>query len=205
MPATPPTKTRSSKPSPKAVRAIERRIEREETSMLRRKAALARLRRRLPRREVPDYVFVRTDGRRTSLAELFGEKDDLIVVHHMGARCPYCALWADGYEGVRRHLEQRAAFVVASPDPAPVLRALAKRRAWRFRFVSSHGTAFFRDMGFEGKNGSPWPGVSTFRREKDGRMYRVASRPFGPGDDFCSAWHFLDLPADGPGGLEPIR
>src|SRR6185312_8327527 len=65
--------------------------------------------------EVPDYDFS-TGAGTARLSELFGDKDSLFVVHNMGAGCPYCTLWADGFNGVLPHLENRAAFVVTSPD-----------------------------------------------------------------------------------------
>jgi predicted dithiol-disulfide oxidoreductase (DUF899 family) len=38
---------------------------------------------------VSDYTFEITDGP-TRLADLFGVKDDLIVIHNMGTGCAYC-------------------------------------------------------------------------------------------------------------------
>src|SRR4029434_1336480 len=67
--------------------------------------------------EVKDYAFGRSGGDSVKLSELFGDKDTLFVVHNMGASCPYCTLWADGFNGVFDHLRNRAAFVLASPDP----------------------------------------------------------------------------------------
>jgi predicted dithiol-disulfide oxidoreductase (DUF899 family) len=61
-------------------------------------------------------------------------------------------------------------------------------------------------MGFWGdtKAGAgPWPGVSTFRRETDGRVFRVAKTSFSPSDDFCAVWPFLDMLDGGSNGWEP--
>ena len=65
--------------------------------------------------EVADYAFA-TSGGPVRLSELFGDKDYLFVIHNMGASCPYCTLWADGFNGFVPHIENRAAFVLASPD-----------------------------------------------------------------------------------------
>src|SRR5262249_60427720 len=65
--------------------------------------------------EVMDYTFATRDGP-VRLSQLFGDKASLFVIHNMGASCPYCTLWADGFNGVLPHIENRAAFVVASPD-----------------------------------------------------------------------------------------
>ncbi len=56
--------------------------------------------------EVPDYVFTNTSGS-VRLSELFGGKPDLIVIHNMGATCPHCTLWADGFNGIYDHLANR--------------------------------------------------------------------------------------------------
>ena len=66
--------------------------------------------------EVEDYVFQTADGGSARLSELFGDKDTLLVIHNMGAGCPYCTLWADGFNAVYDHLRSRAAFVLSSPD-----------------------------------------------------------------------------------------
>lgn len=114
--------------------------------------------------EVRDYILTDSDGRRMALSDLFGEKDDMILIQNMGRSCPYCTMWADGFNGVLDHLEDRAAFVVVSPDAPPVQKQFARSRGWRFRMVSSKGTAFSKDMGFENKQGGPEPGVSVFHK-----------------------------------------
>ncbi len=139
-----------------------------------------------------DYEFADGNGA-VALAELFGDKDELVVVHNMGASCPYCTMWADGYSGVTSYIEERAAFVVASPDAPDAQKAFAKEHGWKFRMVSSQGNSFFGDMGFEDGDGNPFPGVSTFRKRGDGSVEHLASAAFGPGDKFCSVFSFFDL------------
>src|SRR6266508_2496160 len=46
---------------------------------------------------VTDYTFRRAGGGSVRLSELFGDKADLFVIHHMGQSCPYCTLLADGF------------------------------------------------------------------------------------------------------------
>ncbi len=139
-----------------------------------------------------DYQFADGNGA-VALAELFGDKNELVVVHNMGSSCPYCTMWADGYSGVTSYIEERAAFVVASPDAPAAQQAFAKERGWKFRMVSSQGNSFFGDMGFEDGDGNPFPGVSSFRRRGDGSVEHLASAAFGPGDKFCSVFSFFDL------------
>ncbi len=167
------------------------------------RAKLAEARRRAPKEEVSHYVFKGPGGTDVALEALFGDKPDLLVIHSMGKGCRFCTLWADGFNGVRDHLEDRAAFVVVSPDDPQDQAAFAAERGWKFRMVSARGTTFFKDMGFQREKGGAMPGVSAFRRGEDGRIYRVAHTRFGPGDDFCSVWHLFALLADGAGEWQP--
>ena len=155
-------------------------------------AEIATTRRQLVETEVPDYQLTGRDGP-VRLGQLFGEHDRLIVIHNMGFACPYCTMWADGFNGLLPHIEERAAFVVVSPDDVARQAEGAAERGWRFRMVSGRGSSFTKDMGFETDDGSPKPGVSTFVRAPDGTMRRHDSAPFGPGDKFCAVWSFVDL------------
>jgi predicted dithiol-disulfide oxidoreductase (DUF899 family) len=147
--------------------------------------------------EVEDYRFATTDGP-VRLSQLFGDKEYLFAIHNMGRSCPNCTMWADGFNGVLPHLEDRAAFVVVSPDDPDTQRAFARERGWRFQMVSHQGTSFAADMGYRSDSG--WlPGVSVFHRAND-RIFRVSDAPFDDGDDFCAVWHFFDLLPDGAAG-----
>lgn len=154
---------------------------------------IATTRRQLAETAVPDYQLTGRDGGAVRLGELFGERDRLIVIHNMGFSCPYCTMWADGFNGLLPHIEERAAFVVVSPDDAGQQVEGAAKRGWQFRMASSRGSSFAKDMGFEADDGSPKPGVSTFVRTGDGTIRRHDSAPFGPGDKFCAVWSFVDL------------
>lgn len=177
-------------------------IAQAEADLLEAKKRLAELRQAAPREPFEDHVFTAWDGSQVRLSELFGDREDLIVIHNMGRACEYCTMWADGFNGVVDHLEDRAAFVVVSPDPPEVQQELATARGWRFRMVSAAGSPFTREAGFEDSSG-PTPGVSTFHRGADGALVRVANTELGPGDDFCAVWHLFDLLDGGPRGWEP--
>ena len=41
---------------------------------------------------VEDYAFVGPGDVPRKLSDLFGDKDDLVLIHNMGSRCPYCTL-----------------------------------------------------------------------------------------------------------------
>jgi predicted dithiol-disulfide oxidoreductase (DUF899 family) len=146
--------------------------------------------------QVQDYEFTGSDGPRR-LSELFGDHEDLIVIHNMGVSCAYCTLWADGYNGIHQHVITRAAFAVVSPDRPAVQREFAENRGWKFPMLSHAGSSFAADMGYVSASGGWMPGVSVFRRQGDAIM-RVSDTGFSPGDDFCTLWHFFDLL---PGGV----
>lgn len=146
--------------------------------------------------EVSDYEFSTTEGS-VRLSQLFGDHEDLIVIHNMGVACPHCTMWADGYNGIHQHVVKRAGFVISSPDRPNVQQQFAANRGWTFPMVSHVGTSFAADMGYASANGGWRPGVSVFRREGDA-IVRVSDTSFSPGDDFCAVWHFFDLL---PGGI----
>jgi len=150
--------------------------------------------------EVSDYEFSTIEGQ-VRLSELFADKEYLLVIHNMGAGCRYCTLWADGFNGILPHIENRAAFVVASPDDPAAQQKFSTARGWHFRMVSYRDTGFARDMGYRSDDG--WlPGVSVFRK-RGRKIYRVSDTSFQPGDDFCAIWHFFDLLPEGAGDWQP--
>lgn len=140
---------------------------------------------------VSNYEFVDWNKQKVNLSKLFGPKEDLIVVHNMGSTCPYCTMWADGFNGLLPHLENRASFVVSSPDETEIQEKFADSRGWKFKMVSTKGTTFAKDMGFE-KDGIPQPGVSVFFKENN-KIIRVGRDNFGPGDNYCSTFPLFDL------------
>jgi predicted dithiol-disulfide oxidoreductase (DUF899 family) len=150
---------------------------------------------------VADHVFT-TPEDTARLSDLFGDKNDLILIHNMGKSCPNCTLWADGFNGIYPHLADRAAFVVSSPDSPDVQSRFAAGRGWRFPMVSHQGTDFAAEMGYRSEKGGWLPGVSVFRREGD-HVVRVSDTRFGPGDSFCAMWHLLDLLPEGDAGWRP--
>jgi predicted dithiol-disulfide oxidoreductase (DUF899 family) len=150
---------------------------------------------------VGDYTFATPHGPKR-LRDLFGLKRELFVIHNMGSTCPYCTLWADGYNGFYEHLASRAAFVVSSPDPPAVQQRFARSRGWRFPMVSHAETTFAADMGYRAKSGGWLPGISAFRR-RGNAVVRLADVGSEPGDDFCAVWHLLDLLPEGPAGWQP--
>ena len=166
------------------------------------KQQLSELRRQSKPEPVDDYDLTRSDGASVKLSELFGDKQDLILIHNMGKGCAYCTMWADGFESELPHLESRAAFVIVSPDAPEVQKDFAENRGWTFPMVSAKGTSFIKDMGFASDK-HVMPGVSAFYKTEDGKLYRTNKDFFGPYDDYSAPWHLFDLLKEGAGDWQP--
>jgi predicted dithiol-disulfide oxidoreductase (DUF899 family) len=182
--------------------SIEEELGRAEEELGRCQEKIAQLRKQLAQPVVQDYTFTGPDKAQVALSSLFGAKEDLIAIHNMGASCAYCTMWADGFNGLLPHLEDRAAFVVISPDDATTQQRFAQQRDWKFTMVSSNGTTFRADMGYQSGE-YVLPGVSVFHKNADGSITHVSHAPFGPGDAYCSAWHLFDLLPKGSDEWEP--
>jgi len=98
-----------------------------------------------------DYRFDTEDGEAT-LADLFRGRSQLIVHHfmfgpHMAAGCPSCSSVADGYDGIRVHLENHdVAMATVSRAPLAALSAYKRRMGWDFPWVSSGRSDFNFDF-----------------------------------------------------------
>jgi len=201
----PPISIRKGKPMSNQLASIDEEIEALEQQVEATKLRLIEARRRRPKEPVQDYVFKTSEGTDVKLSELFGDKDDLIILHNMGTGCVYCTLWADGINGLTPHLSDRAAFVVTSPDKPEVQKRFAEKRNWVFRMVSAHENSFPKDMGFWSDSGTyagPQPGISTFHKEPDGSVVRISKSDLGPNDDFCALWPMFEMLDKGVNGWE---
>jgi predicted dithiol-disulfide oxidoreductase (DUF899 family) len=162
------------------------------------KKRLGEARRRASPVVVPNLPLLSREGTPTSLAACFGNRSELLVIHNMGSRCVYCTLWADGFVGLWPHLNDRCAFVLVSEDEPAVLDGFARSRGWPFPVVSMYGSEFANALGvgYEGTHQNP--GVSAFTRDAAGTIRRTGHAEFGPGDDFCAMWPFVELFGDTP-------
>jgi predicted dithiol-disulfide oxidoreductase (DUF899 family) len=183
-------------------KTLQEQIDDLEEEIVKKKGEVARLRRSMPRQEVSDFVF-HSSAEDVGFSSLFEKHDELIIIHNMGKGCRYCTLWADGFNGVLNHLENRAAFAVVSPDDPQTQKSFAESRGWKFRMLSGKGNDFTNEMGFISEKGGYMPGISTFIKDDSGKIYRVAKSYFGPGDDFCGIWHIFDLLVKGANDWEP--
>ena len=167
-----------------------------------------------------DYVFDGAGGKQT-LAELFAGRQQLIVYHLMfdpswEEACPRCSFWADNFNGVLVHLNQRDVSLVAiSRASFAKLAAFQKRMGWSFNWVSSFANDFNHDyhVSFapeqiaQGeviynyrlvKNSmSERPGISVFYKDPGGTIFHTYSC-YARGLDMLNvAYHYLDLTPKG--------
>lgn len=150
--------------------SLEKEIDALETDIYKKKRELAGLRRKISPESVGHYRFQTAKGFVT-LEDLFGAQTHLLMVHNMGRECVMCTTWADGFNGILRHVEDRAAFVVSSPDAPGDQKAFADSRGWKFRMVSTVGTSFAKDMKMiwrDGDKEGPSPGLSVFQKTSGG-------------------------------------
>lgn len=173
------------------------------------------------RRELPwvrvekEYVFEGPDGPET-LARLFDGRSQLIVYHFMfgpdwDAGCKSCSFWADNFNGIIAHLNQRdVTFVAVSRSPLARLQAFRERMGWSFKWVSSLGNDFNRDYhvsfpeavnldsvyyNYEMQSfpSEEAPGISVFYRDDKGDVFHTYSCYARGLDMLNTAYHYLDL------------
>jgi len=127
----------------------------EEKELTRRGDELARKRRELPWVRVEkDYRF-ETEGGTKTLADLFDGRSQLIVYHFMfgppyTAGCPVCTSIADTLAPQVPHLRAKdTTLLLASRAPLAKLIAYRDRMGWDIPWVSSGGSDFNRDIGFQ--------------------------------------------------------
>jgi predicted dithiol-disulfide oxidoreductase (DUF899 family) len=162
------------------------------------------------------YVFDGPQGKQT-LPELFDGRSQLVIYHFMfgpdwQAGCPHCSHWADNFNGVIVHLNQRDVTMVAvSRAPLVKLAAYKKRMGWTFKWVSSLGSDFNFDyrVSFTPKemaakrapynfeiqdpHASEREGVSVFFKDPAGAVFHTYST-YARGIDMLNTdYNYLDL------------
>jgi predicted dithiol-disulfide oxidoreductase (DUF899 family) len=189
----------------------------KEKAFTRERDALSAERRALPWVKIDkDYVFEGATGKKR-LADLFGGKSQLIVYHFMfhpdwAAGCKSCSFWADNFNSIIVHLNQRDVSMVAiSRAPYPQLAAFRQRMGWSFEWLSSHGNDFNHDFavsftpeelksennnynfGTRKFSGPEAPGLSVFVQDADSTIFHTYSCYARGLDMFNGAYHLLDV------------
>src|SRR5216117_1677659 len=178
---------------------------------------LSRQRRELPWEKVDkQYIFDGPHGKET-LADLFENRSQLVIYHFMFSPewdegCPHCSHWADNFNGIIVHLNQRDVTMIAvSRAPYSKLTKYEKRMGWDFKWVSSYDTDFnfdyhvsfrpeeldrkeaFYNYNLQDSNSSEREGVSVFYKDPAGRVFHTYSA-YARGIDMLNvAYHYLDL------------
>ena len=178
---------------------------------------LSQQRRDLPWVEVDkEYVFDGPNGKET-LSELFDGRSQLIVYHFMydpnwDLGCPSCSFWADNFNDIIVHLNQRDVTMIAiSKAPYNKIDAYKKRLDWNFKWVSSFDTDFNRDYyvsftseelekkeafynyTIQDPSVSELPGVSVFYKDHAGKIYHTYSAYARGIDILNNTYNYLDL------------
>lgn len=151
---------------------------------------LAELRAKAAPVEVKDYTFKTAEGE-TSLSKLFGERTKLLVIHNMGSECPYCTLWADGFNGILPHLKDAMAVVMVSSETPEEQAAFAKGRKWGFAMASHKDLPYTKEQTTLGE-WSDMPGATVYEKI-EGKIFLRNKCFFDPGDIYCSMWPLLGL------------
>jgi predicted dithiol-disulfide oxidoreductase (DUF899 family) len=218
-------------PKIKTVRGIEnRKVVSEKEWLVARKQLLVKEKKfsklrdqlNLQRRKLPwvkvekEYVFDGPTGKVT-LADLFCGKSQLIIYHFMFGPgwkegCPHCSFWADNFNAIGVHLNQRdVTFVAISRAPLAKIEPFKKRMGWSFKWVSSFANDFNYDyqVSFAPKSERSGPviynyaetnfdmadreGVSVFYKDDSGTIFHSYSCYARGIDMLNTAYHYLDL------------
>lgn len=128
------------------------------------------------------------------------------------AGCPHCSFWADNFDEVIVHLNQRDVTMIAvSRAPYAKLAAYEQRMGWTFDWVSSLGTDFnfdfqvsFTEDALNAKEAvynfatqapdiSEREGLSVFYKDPAGRVFHTYSTYARGIDMINTAYNLLDL------------
>jgi predicted dithiol-disulfide oxidoreductase (DUF899 family) len=189
----------------------------KEKAFTRLRDQLSQQRRDLPWVKVEKtYCFHGPEGQET-LSDLFAGRSQLLVYHFMFGPdwtegCPSCSYWADNFNGIIVHLQQRDVTMVAiSRAPLEQLEAYKQRMGWTFKWVSSCNTDFNYDyhVSFTPEEqatgemyynyqmctfpSSEGPGISAFYRDDTSTVYHTYSCYARGLDMVNGAYHLLDL------------
>ena len=186
----------------------------EEIELRRHIERVAEQRRQLPPggEVTKDYRF---EGERgpVSFAELFGDKQTLVVYSYMyGPKrkrpCPMCTSLMSAWNGEARDVEQRVAFAMVARSPIERLVAFKKERGWKnLKLYSDTSGDYTRD--YVSAEDADVPAFNVFTR-KDGTIRHFWSAEMGPetadpgqdprgAPDLMPLWTILDATPDGRG------
>jgi predicted dithiol-disulfide oxidoreductase (DUF899 family) len=178
---------------------------------------LSQWRRDLPWERVEkSYVFEGPKGKE-NLFDLFDGRSQLVIYHFMfdpdwDDGCPHCSHWADNFDRIIVHLNQRDVTMIAvSRAPYSKLVVYEKRMGWSFKWVSSFNSDFnfdyqasftpsqlaekraFYNFTEQDPGFSEREGVSIFYKDRKGDIFHTYST-YARGIDMMNVdYQYLDL------------
>ena len=201
--------------------AARRKLLAREKKFTKLRDALSEARRALPWELVAKpYEFQDAKGKYT-LPELFAGRSQLIVYHFMfgpdwEAGCPHCSRWADSFNSVIVHLNQRDVTMVAvSHAPFWKIKPYRRRMDWSFDWYSSARSDFNADFNVsftpeqlkageatynyvrQDPGVAEREGVSVFYKGAKGRVYHTYSAYARGIDLFSTDYNYLDITPKG--------
>ena len=162
------------------------------------------------------YEFDGPSGRET-LADLFAGRSQLLIYHFMyapewDAGCRHCSFWADNFNPIIVHLNQRDVTMLAvSRAPLATLETYKRRMGWTFKWVSSGESPFTYDFdvsftdeqrkakhtGYNFSDADPGSSdreaVSAFYRDASGTIFHTYSAHARGIDLLNTAYNYLDI------------
>ena len=194
--------------------AAREELRQAELALMQQREEVAALRRRLPPGpEVDNYVFGSAEGD-VNLVDLFTDRP-LVLYHFMfGGKqespCPMCSMWADGWNAVERHVDQKLDLALVTNGSVDENAKLAQDRGWtNLRWLSAAGTSFKADFGSQDGDGNQWPFFTLFELDGDTPQLSYSGGAHITGEhwrgvDLLSpVWHFLDMTRQGRGDWMP--
>jgi predicted dithiol-disulfide oxidoreductase (DUF899 family) len=195
-------------------RAARNALLAEEIELRRHIERVAEQRRALPPggKVTKDYRF-QGEYAPMSLAELFGNKQTLVIYSYMfGPKrqrpCPMCTSQISAWEGEAKDIEQRVAFAIVARSPIERLIAFKKERGWRdIKLYSDTSGDYTRD--YVSADEADIPAFNVFTRrdgsirhfwagEMSGEMSDPGQDPRGA-PDTMPIWTVLDSTPEGRG------
>lgn len=160
---------------------------------------------------VPDgYTFITESGPRT-FAELFGDKQTLVLYSYMfGPQrerpCPVCTSLLSAWDGTSRNVTQLIAFGIVARSPIERLLDFKKERGWQNLNLYSDTDGDYTRAYVDPKDGDA-PALNVFTR-RDGVIHHFWSGEMGPetadpkqdprgAPDIDPLWSILDMTPEG--------